>query len=101
MHATDNEDNMTTMLKCRHSSAIDNLMEQFVNNFSLLISKYKKGRKCKVAHKEEIMTNGVVLIVLSDKGTEDATSCNEKEEDEIRSMKKRDIQEFKDTRMMY
>jgi hypothetical protein len=47
------------------------------------------------------MTNGVVLIVLSDKGTEDATSCNEEEDDEVRNMKKRDIQEFKCTRMMY
>jgi hypothetical protein len=34
------------------------------------------------------MTNGVVLIVLSDKGTEDATSCNEEEDDEVRNMKR-------------
>jgi hypothetical protein len=84
-----------------HSSAINDLIEQFANNFSLLISKEKKGQKCKAMHKEEIMTNNVVLIVLSDKGTKVATSCNEKEEDEMPIMTKRDIQEFKDTRMMY
>ncbi len=79
---------------------ISDMMEQFANNFSL-ISKEKKGRKCKTMHKEEIMTNDVVLIVLSNKGIEDATPCNEEEDDKMRIMKKKDIQEFKDTQMMY
>ncbi len=96
-HARDNEDNITTMLRCKHSSTMDDLMEQLANNFNLLISREKKGRKCKTTHKEEIMTNDIVLIVLSDKGIEDATSCNEEEEDEMTIMTKRDIQEFKDT----
>jgi hypothetical protein len=47
------------------------------------------------------MTNYVGLIILSDKGIEDVTSCSEEEEDEMPIMIERDIQEFKDTHMMY
>jgi len=72
-------------------NVIDDLMEKFAKKINLFISKDKKGRKCKVVHKEEIMTNGVVLIVLSDKGTKDATFCNEKEEDEMPIVTKRGI----------
>ncbi len=78
-HVRNIEDKMTTMWRCMHSSTIDDSMEQLANNFNLFISKEKNGRKCKAAHKEEIMRNGVVLIILSDKGIEDATSCNEEE----------------------
>jgi hypothetical protein len=56
---------------------------------NLFISKNKKGRKCKAVHKEEIMTNGVVLIVLSNKGTKDVTFCNEKKEVEMPIVTKR------------
>jgi hypothetical protein len=45
MHAKDSENSITTMLGCKHSSAIEDLMKQFVNNFSLLTSKKKKRLK--------------------------------------------------------
>jgi hypothetical protein len=57
--------------------------------------------KCKAPHKEEILKNGVVLIVLSDEETKDATSFSEKDEDEMPIVTKRDIQEYKDTQTMY
>jgi hypothetical protein len=41
-HARDRENNITTMLGCKHSNAIKNLMKKFVDNFSLLTSKEKK-----------------------------------------------------------
>jgi len=44
---------------------------------SLPASKEKKGRKCKALHKEEILKNGVLLIVLSDNKAKDATSFSE------------------------
>jgi len=47
-------------------------------------------------HKEEIMINGVVLNVLSDKETKNATSFSEEDEEEILNVIERDIQEFKD-----
>ncbi len=47
------------------------------------------------------MTDGVVLIVLNDKGIEDVTSYSEEEEDKMPIMIERDIQKFKDTHMMY
>jgi hypothetical protein len=43
MHAKDSENNITTMLGCKHSSAIEDLTKQFVDNFSCLASKKKKG----------------------------------------------------------
>jgi hypothetical protein len=96
-HAKDSEDKMTTMLGCRHLNAIDDLTKQFANNFTLLASKEKNGQKCTTMHKEKIMTNGVVLIVLSDKGIKDVTSYSEEEENEMPIMTDKDIQEFKDT----
>lgn len=54
----DNEKRMMTAFK--------DLTKQFVNNFSLH-SKERKGHKYNAAHKEEIMTNGVILNVLSNK----------------------------------
>ncbi len=100
-HARDNEDSKTTLLGCRHSSVIKELMKQFANNFSLLVSKKKKGWKCKAPHKEEILKNGVLLIFLNNKEAKDATSLREEDKDEMLVITERDIQEFKDTWTMY
>lgn len=100
-HARNSDENMITMSRCRHLNAIKNLTEQFVNNFNLFPSKEKKGWKCKTTHKEKILTNGVLLIVLSNKEVEDATSSSEENKYEMVVMIKRDIQEFKETHMMY
>ncbi len=56
----------------RTTTTIENLVEQFVNNFSLLHSKERKGRKYNASHKEETMTIGVVLNILNKKEIEDA-----------------------------
>jgi hypothetical protein len=45
----------------RMMSTIEDLTEQIVDNFNLLHSKERKGQKYNATHKEEIMTNGVVL----------------------------------------
>ncbi len=37
--AKDSENNIITMSGCKHSSSIENLMEQFVDNFTFLVSK--------------------------------------------------------------
>jgi len=66
-HARNSEDNMTTTLGCRHLNVIDDLRNQFANNFSLFALKEKNGEKCTTMHKEKIMTNGVVLIVLNNR----------------------------------
>lgn len=79
----DSEEKMMTIIK--------DLMEQFANNFNLLHSKERKGRKYNAACKEETMTNGIVLNVLSNEEIEDARSFNEKDEKEILVMTKRDI----------
>jgi hypothetical protein len=63
--------------------------------------KRENGKKCTTTHKEKIMTNGVVLIVLNDKGIEDVTSYSEEEEDKMPIMTNMDIQKFKDTHTMY
>ncbi len=42
MHAKDSGNNITTMLGCKHSSAIEDLTKQFVDNFSFFASKKKK-----------------------------------------------------------
>ncbi len=47
------------------------------------------------------MINGVILIVLSNEEVENATSSNEKDKYEIPIMTERDIEEFKETQMMY
>ncbi len=80
-HVRDSED--ITLLGCRHSSTIEELTKQFANNFNLPASKKKKGQKCKSLNKEEIMKNGILLIVLSDKEVEDATSLCEEDKDEM------------------
>jgi len=77
-HVKNSEDSITTLLGCKHSSAIEELTEQFTNNFNLLASEKKKGLKCKVPQKEKILKNGVFLIVLSDEEIKNATSLNEK-----------------------
>ncbi len=83
------------------TTTIEDLTEQFANNFNLLHSKERKGWKYNATCKEETMTNGVILNVLSDEETEDANSFNEKDEKEILVMIDKDIQEFKDKQMMY
>jgi hypothetical protein len=42
-HAKDSDESMTTMSGCRNLSVIKDLTKQFVNNFSLVPSKEKKG----------------------------------------------------------
>jgi hypothetical protein len=54
-HASDSENNKATLSKYRHLNIIDELTEQFVDNFNILASKEKKGRKCKALHKEVIL----------------------------------------------
>jgi hypothetical protein len=97
MHARDNENNITIMSRCKHSSATKDLMKQFANNFNLLASKKKKNWKCKAPHKEEILTNNVLLFVLNNEETNDAISFSEKYKDKMPIVTKKDIQEFKDT----
>jgi hypothetical protein len=84
----DNEERMTTI--------IEDLMEQFANNFNLLHSKEMKGHKYNAIHKEENMTNGVVLNILNDEETKNAKSFSEEDEEEIFVVTKRDIHEFED-----
>jgi len=68
------------MSGCRHLNVIKDLTKQFANNFNLSPSKEKKGQKCKIGHKEEILKNGVLLIVLNNEKTNDAiASCEEDE----------------------
>jgi hypothetical protein len=47
------------------------------------------------------LINGVLLIVLSNEEVENATSSNEEDKYEMLVITKRDIQEFKETQMMY
>jgi len=89
-HARDSENNKTTLLGCRHLSIIEELTKKFVNNFNLFASKKKNGRKCKTPHKEEILKNSVLLIILSDEEAKDA-SLNKKDKDEMRVVTYRDI----------
>jgi hypothetical protein len=42
-HARDTENNITTMLGCKHLNAIEDLMEYFTNYFSLLAFKEING----------------------------------------------------------
>ncbi len=86
---------------CQDASMIKELTKLFVDNFNLLASHKKKGRKCKTLHKEEILKNGVLLIVLRDEEAEDAISFSEENENKMSVVIEKEIQEFKDTRMMY
>jgi hypothetical protein len=95
--ARDSENNIITMSGCKHSSSIENLMEQFVDNFTFLVSKEKKGWKCKAPHKEEILTNDVLLILLSNEETKGVISFSEEDKDKMPIMSKKDIQEFENT----
>ncbi len=63
--------------------------------------KRKKVEITKHPHKEEILKNGVFLIVLSDEEAKDATSLSGEDEDEMLVVTKKNIQEFKDPRTMY
>ncbi len=90
-HDRDSEDNKTTLLGCKDLSIIEELTKKIVNNFNLFASKKKNGRKCKTPHKEEILKNGVLLIILSDEEAKDATSLNKEDKDEMRVVTYRDI----------
>ncbi len=100
-HITDSEDNKTTLSRCRHSNVMEELMEQFANNFNLHASKEKKNHKCNTSHQKKILKNGALLIVLNDDETKDATSLSEKNKDEMLVVTKRDIKELKYREMMY
>lgn len=78
------------------TTAIEDLMEQFINNFNLLHSKERKCHKYNAMHKEETTTNGVALNVLSDEETKNAKSFSEEDEEEIFIVTKRNIHEFKE-----
>jgi hypothetical protein len=52
-------------------------------------------------HKEETMTNHVLLNILNDKETKDDKSFSEEDEEEILIVTKSDIQEFKNKHIMY
>jgi len=49
-HIKDSEDNKTILLGCKHLSTMEELMEHFVDNFSLHASKQKKSQKCNAMH---------------------------------------------------
>ncbi len=95
-------DNITSILGCRHSNAIKHLIEQFTNNFSLNVFKKKKVPKSKIMEKDELLIDGVVLIVLSDEfEIEDLPTSSEEDEYEMAIVTDCDIQEFKETQTMY
>ncbi len=56
---------MVSMLECRHSSVVENLLE-LVDNFNLHVSKKEMVAKKKTMKKEELFTNGVFFIVSND-----------------------------------
>ncbi len=62
----DNGENITSTLECKHLSVVEHLTNQFADNFSLHVSKEKEVVKSITMEKDELFTNGVVLIVLSD-----------------------------------
>jgi hypothetical protein len=72
-HAKDSEVSKTTLLKCRYSNELEKLKENFGCNFNFLAYKEKKVQKCKAPHKEEILKNGVLLIILNNEEAEDAS----------------------------
>ncbi len=95
-HVRDSEDNKTTLSRCKHSSTMKEVMEQFINNFNLHASKEKKSLKCNASNQKEILKNGALLIVLSDDKAKDVTSLSEEDRDKMLVVTKRNIQELKD-----
>jgi hypothetical protein len=61
----------------------------------------KKIQNCKAPRKEEILKNGVILIVLSNNKAKDATSLSEEDKDEMLVVTKKNIQEFKKKQTMF
>jgi hypothetical protein len=53
------------------------------------------------ARGKEILINDIFLFVLSNEEVENATSSNEEDKYEMPIMTERDIEEFKETQMMY
>ncbi len=98
----DNGESITSMLERRHSSAVEHLIKQFVDNFNLHVSKEKKVAKQITMKQDELLTNSVLLIVLSDEfKTKDGPTCNKKDEYEMPIVTNCDIQEFKKTQTIY
>jgi uncharacterized ubiquitin-like protein YukD len=99
MFAKDNGESITSMLRCRHSNGIKHLIEQFANKFSFNVY---KGCEIKIMEKDELLANGVVLIILSDEfETKNGLACSEKDEYEMAIVIDHDIQKFKKTQTMY
>jgi methyltransferase-like protein len=69
-------ENITNMSTCSHSSAMEDIMEHFANNFSLHPFKKSMSRKYKKRNKEEFLTKVVLLIVLSDEEGKDVMICS-------------------------
>jgi len=83
-HIIDSEDSKTTLSRCRHLDAMEELTKRFTNNFNLPPFKgKKKSWKCNASHQKEFLKNGVLLIVLNDNEIEDATSLSKENKDEI------------------
>jgi hypothetical protein len=102
MFTKNNGESITSTLRCRHLNVIKHFIEQFANNFSLNVSKEKKVLIPKKMVKGELLTNGVVLIFLTDEfEIKDGPTCSEKDEYEMVIMTDCDIQEFKETQTMY
>jgi hypothetical protein len=89
----DSEDSKTTLSKCKHLSAIEELTKYFTDNFNLHPSKEKKSRKCNASHQKEILKIGTLLIILNDDETKDATSLNKEDKDKMLVMIEKDIQD--------
>ncbi len=75
------------------------------NNFQTIsiffLTKRKKVGSVKQCMREKNLDKWSILIVLSNKEIENATSSNEEDKYEMPVMTKRDIQKFKETQMMY
>jgi hypothetical protein len=100
-HARDSEEIMINMSEMQVFEHNQKMMEHFVDISIFFLLKRKKGRKCKTMHKQEMLTNGAFLIVLSNKKVEDVTFFSDEDDDEMHIVIERDIQKFKDTWTMY
>jgi hypothetical protein len=96
MLAKNNRESTTSTLGCRHSSVVEHLVKQFVDNFSLNVFKEKEVAKLKTIEKDKLLKNSVVLIVLSDESkSEDGRAYSEENEYKMVITTDCNIQEFK------
>lgn len=80
----DNGESITSTLECRQMSVVEHMLDQFVDNFSLHVFKEKKATKSIIVGNDEILTNNVVLTVLSDESEiKYELACNEEDEYEM------------------